>query len=373
MPLSKTAHMRSHVARPVISCATLLVLGTAPAAAQTAPKWEVEFHAGGLVASNPTGGTTALPPAGPGFTTSVGRTSRRASSWYFGDGAALLNEIQAAFGTPASQRITPLNDVLNAPLATRRNGVAFGFRVSRAITSRLAAEATVDFSPAKLEMTRDAERSIETTRTGFETAFNGLLAGAPVSGRTVTSRSTLQDSSGGQLLTSGTLNLALRTTGNVIPYVTGGAGVISALGDQPGATLEGNYRFSLVGIYPMDEKDLVTVRVSVPDNDLVGVVGAGARYVASPRWGMRVDGRVYLGRDRLDTVVDASPSVAANGPVSPAPLSSSTTPSIQFSNNPPGTGPQSNLTGEAITGFRTYEGSGVRSQFALTAGLFWRF
>ncbi len=365
--------MRRHLLSLVCSCAGVLLFVAAPAAAQNTPKWEIEFHAGGLTTNNPTDGTTSLPAPGAAFTTIGGRPSRRVSSWSFGDGATLLNDILAAFGPGVSQRITPLNAVINAPLATRENGVAIGFRVSRAINARFTAEATVDYSPAALKMTSEAERGIEAARGTFESSFNALLLTAPVTGRTVTSTITLEEGSGGQLLTTGTMNLALRTTGNVIPYVTGGAGVVSNLGDRPAATLEGNYRFQLVGVYPMNETDRVTLRVSLPDNDFVGVVGAGAKYVASPRWGMRVDGRVYLGADTMETVVDASPSVSIIGPTNPAPLSSASTPAIQFSNNPPGTGHQSNLTGEPITGFRAYEGSGRRNQFTLTAGLFWRF
>jgi hypothetical protein len=123
----------------------------------------------------------------------------------------------------------------------------------------------------------------------------------------------------------------------------------------------------------MSETDLVRLRVSVPDNVFVGVVGAGAKYVASPRWGMRVDGRVYLGSGKVETVVDATPSVSSTPPIATLALSSASTPAIQFSNNPRGTGPQSNLTGEPVAGFTTFEGSGLRSQFTLTAGLFLRF
>jgi len=365
--------MKFRAACFLCSCAGLLVVEAAPAAAQNAPKWEIEFHSGGLVSNNPTDGTTSLPPAGASFTTASGRPSRRVSSWYLGDGAALLNEIAAGFPSGVSQRITPLDAVIHAPLATRESGFTFGFRVSRAITSRFTAEATVDYSPAKLELTREAERGIENTRGGFEAVFNALLGTAPITNRVITSRSEFDDEAGGQLFTTGTVNVALKTNGNVIPYVTGGAGVVSNMGDPPGATLEGSYRFQLAGTFPMNETDRVRLRVSLPDNVFVGVVGAGAKYVASPRWGMRVDGRVYLGSDKLETTVDATPTVASVGPIAPFPLTSASTPSIQFSNNPPGTGAQSNLTGEPVADFKSFQGGGLRSQFTLTAGLFWRF
>jgi hypothetical protein len=365
--------MNARLAGFVCAFGALLVAVAAPAAAQNSPKWEIEFHAGGLLSNNPGDGTSSLPPAGAPFATQGGRPSRRVSTWYFGDGASLLNDIMAAFPSRPSQRITPLDAVINAPLATREDGFAFGFRVSRSINSRFTAEATVDYSPARFELTRETERGVEATRGTFESTFNGLLATAPISGQTVTSTSTFDNGSGGQLFTTGTLNVALKTSGSVIPYVTGGAGVISNLGDQPGATLEGHYRFQLVGTFPMSETDLVRLRVSVPDKVFVGVVGAGAKYVASPRWGMRVDGRVYLGSGKVETVVDATPSVSSTPPIATLALSSASTPAIQFSNNPRGTGPQSNLTGEPVAGFTTFEGSGLRTQFTLTAGLFLRF
>lgn len=355
------------------SFAGLLVVGAAPAAAQSSPKWEIEFHSGGFVPNNPTDGTSALPSAGVSFTTIAGRPSRRVSSWFFGDGAKLLNEVAAAFPSGPSQRITPLDTVINAPLATRDSGFAFGFRVGRAINSRFTAEATVDYSPAKLELNREVERGVETTRGSFESTFTAMLTTAPITSRTITSRSDFDEGSGGQLFTTGTLNVALKTSGNVIPYLTGGAGILSNLGDRPEVTVEGNYRFQFLGAFPMNETDRVRFRVSLPDNVFVGVVGAGAKYVASPRWGMRVDGRVYLGSDKMETMVDATPTVSTTAPVAPAPLASNSTPGIQFSNNPPGTGPQSNLTGDAVSDFKAFEGNGLKSHFTLTAGLFWRF
>jgi hypothetical protein len=77
----------------------------APAAAQTAGagKWEIEFHSGGMSPTNPTTGSVSLPGPGEAFTTAgiypppappsiAVATSRRESSWYFGDGATLFNQ-----------------------------------------------------------------------------------------------------------------------------------------------------------------------------------------------------------------------------------------------------------------------------------------
>jgi len=81
---------------------TAVVLMALPAAAQTADsgKWEVEIHGGGLLATNPTAGTVSLPGTGESFSNTgdqgVARTSRRESSWYFGDGTVLFNQIGSA-------------------------------------------------------------------------------------------------------------------------------------------------------------------------------------------------------------------------------------------------------------------------------------
>jgi hypothetical protein len=116
-------------------------------------RWEVEVHGGGAHESTPTDGTSSLPPAGEAFTTSSNMRSRRASSWYFGDGARLINEINASFGGTAPGRITPLDPVLSQSGATRRSGGTFGFRVAYHMTSRLAADFTLDAAQGKLKFT----------------------------------------------------------------------------------------------------------------------------------------------------------------------------------------------------------------------------
>ena len=73
-----------------------LLVFAASATAQEREKWEVEFHGGGMLVNNPTGGTASLPDPGPAFITELGRPSRRESSWYFGDGALLLNQVNTA-------------------------------------------------------------------------------------------------------------------------------------------------------------------------------------------------------------------------------------------------------------------------------------
>ena len=97
--------------------------------AQSAPahEWEVEFHGGAATSTTPSGGSAATLPAGASFVPLPNAPqSRRQSSWLFGDGAALLNSVNATLAPSA--RITPLDAVIGAPrhrAATERQP-AFG-------------------------------------------------------------------------------------------------------------------------------------------------------------------------------------------------------------------------------------------------------
>ena len=119
-----------------VFCVLVVCLASAaasPAAAQTAGsgKWEIEFHGGGMLPTNPTGGTVSLPGPGEVFTSlsnvpAIGpavHASRRQSSWYFGDGAILFNGLadtlvatgQAAVFQDGSPRSIPYSEGRSAP------------------------------------------------------------------------------------------------------------------------------------------------------------------------------------------------------------------------------------------------------------------
>ena len=79
------------VPRPVASAVSA---PAAPRAPLTGRKWEIEGHGGGAFGSLSTAGTPiAAFPVGAPFTSLGGLSSRYASTWYFGDGAALINQI----------------------------------------------------------------------------------------------------------------------------------------------------------------------------------------------------------------------------------------------------------------------------------------
>ena len=101
-----------------------------PAAAQTNDdrKWEVEIYGGGMWPTDPSGGTTSLPAPGQVFTTATtmptpAPSSRRESSWYFGDGAVLFNQAVSALAMLPG-RISTLDPVLGRSLGAQSLGRA---------------------------------------------------------------------------------------------------------------------------------------------------------------------------------------------------------------------------------------------------------
>jgi hypothetical protein len=384
--------------RMVAVCLAALAAVVSPAAAQTAGagKWEIEFHSGGMSPTNPTTGSVGLPAPGQVFATAaifptapgvlVVSSSRRESSWYFGDGALLFNQTASTLATsattvPFSGRIVTLDPVIGRSLGEVRRGGVVGLRVSRVLTPRLGAELSVDYSLARVQMTQANVDSIEATRASFIAGFSGLIGFTPTRVlQSLTSTAALNSGGGHQLFASGALIINLRTTGHVIPYATVGASLISTIGKIPSATLEGNYQFLNPAGSPIDETDRVTVRDARDGRTVAGILGGGVKYHVSPRWGIRLDARVSLSKNAASTTLDATPNVALGRlPAGRAVLFAD--PTIVFSNNssdPVTAGgvtavEASTLTGPAMSGVRTFSGTGVSSDTNVTAGLFWRF
>ncbi|MBI3492563.1 MAG: hypothetical protein HY047_12410 [Acidobacteria bacterium] len=353
---------------------TLLAIAS-PAAAQG--QWEVEFHVGGMLSNHPEDGTATLPAAGAPFTTVTGVPSRRESSWYFGDGAVLLNQVNTARGISA--KIAALDPILNSSVAQRQNAGSFGFRISRHVTPRYTAEFGIDFSRAQLTMSDAALAGIEASRASFISAFSVPLpagAGGNTPLMTATSTDTVDQPRAYQVFTTGVLNINVKTDGRIIPYATVGGGVVVNGGDSPSASLIGNYQITappgspMAGLVKHDETDTVSLRYSIERRAFVGVLGGGIKYAVSSRWGVRLDVRAHLTRNSVSNVVDANASVATLTPV--AVYAIPVNPAVQFSNNP-STNAQSSLSGAPINGFQTFGGSGTQVQIIVVPGFFWRF
>jgi opacity protein-like surface antigen len=314
-------------------------------------------------------------------------TSRRESSWYFGDGAILFDQAATALAAnpvamtaPFAARVVTLDPVLGRSLGEIRRGGIFGARVSRALNARFAAELSFDYGLARLDITKENSQAIEATRSSFATAFTGLITSN--TGRTLrglSSTAELERASARQLVTTGALLVNLRTTGGLTPYATIGVSLLSIVGDRPSASLTGNYQFSNATGAIFNETDNVTVRDARDRTSLAGIVGGGVKYHVARRWGLRLDARVSLSRSSTITLVDAVPNVSL-GQLPAGRVTLNANPTIQFGNSSnavtaigvTGIAP-STLSGAPLTGFRTWSGSGVSSQTNITAGIFWRF
>lgn len=352
-----------------ISATLLAVMLATPAFAQTAAarRWEVEGFGGLSLFELPSSGTATLPPAGPPLTTS-GPTnpSRRVPTWFLGDGASLLNGVNAEFGV--TSRITPLDGALASLGLAGTNAPAFGLRLRRRISNRLAVEVGVDLLPGSRELSPELVDTIETTRASFQSAFTGLLASGPFTAVAVTATSSVANQSSRELATTAALRWS-PLSGRIRPYITLGGGLVHQIGDLPSVTLTGNYRFQILGSVPINETDTLRLRWE-QGSALVGVAGAGVRGTLSERLGWVLDGRVLLGQQTLTLRLNSEPTVAAGTPAGF--IESFTTPAIQFSNSA-NTGRESSLSGPPLAGFKAFSTSGLQTRFIITAGLVMKF
>jgi hypothetical protein len=362
----------------VHAAAILLILSAAaPVGAQSRSKWQIEFAVGGGPSSTPNDISANLPGAGPPFTTVVGTPSRRIPSWYLGDGALLMNQVNGALGL--SQRITPLDPVFQTAFADPQQGAMFGIRVSRTITRgyrlpdapapRYSVAFAVNYGRGRFEVNGPAVAAIEAARASFAPALSALIATGPFTAPSVSSTSAIRESGGQQLFATGALDIDLRTSSGAksIPYLSVGGGAKFRVGEPPEASLDGEYRFQILSANPINEVDKVIIKTSVSDG-VVGVIGGGLKYVLSKRWGARFDVRGFIGQETVRTLLTTQSSSASGSPTGAT--ASLTTPGLQFSN---GGGVFSSLSGTNLTDFRAFERHGLQTQVNATAGLFLRF
>jgi len=334
-------------------------------------KWTIEFYGGGAASSSSSSGTPLEAFAsGETFVADSGQQSRAVSSWYFGDGAALLNQAlaQAAIlaGTTIPQ-LAPLDSALLAPGGSRGSGGLFGVRIGRTVSSKLAIELSLERGLAQLELSDGLKNALQAGSDSFKAAFQGLLATAPVTSIVVTSQLTMPDASNANLRIAGAAKWTLSSGGKVETYLTGGGGVVLNNGDGPSAVLNGRYTFRYFNIFPMDETDRVVVTVTQPKTSLMGIIGAGMTYDFSASSGIRVDGRMLFNSTKDVTSLTAAPLVAAQTTTNV--MSTLTSPALQFNTR---TNLRSTLSGpnDKLT---LFTGSGFSRQVSVTIGIFKRF
>ena len=348
-------------------CALTIVLLARPSAVQAqtgARLWELEAYGGLATPQRVEHGLIATPPPGPPIVTSNPIfPSRQASSWFFGDGAALLNAVNAEFG-PA-RRVTPLESVVSA-IADPRRG-AFGLRLRRKLDDRSSAE----FSVNVMDTIRGQDHlraGLERVRVSYQAALEDLLGSGPFTGAAVSATATAEIPNRRAIDVTAALNYGLAMWKTLVPYATLGGGVVTSAGRLPSATLEGRYRFLINDEVPIAETDRVTLRYSRRPAGVL-VIGGGVRCNLSDRLGVSFDARMLFGADDTRVALDAQPSVVRGTPAGF--IESYTNPAIQFSNDP-ATGRTSTLSGNGIRDFPFFTGEHQRRGLA-TVGVFVKF
>jgi len=336
-----------------------------------AGRWSIEIYAGAASAADASAGTAGPAfPVGTPFTMTSGGASRIQSSWYFGDGATLLNQVLGQFaiinGTPFS-RLVPLDPAVTSSSTRRTGGATFGLRLSRHLSPRLTLDANVERRQSTLVLSDAAQTAFESTRDSFKAAFDGLLATAPITALSVASTMTVNEGSGSQTRVAATVRWTLVSGTRASAYATVGGGVLMHGGQDFQAVLNGSHSFRLYGAFPMSETDRAVVTVSRPSSAMLGLVGGGVTYDFSSRLGLRVDVQMSVSPNSDVTTVGGSPNVGTLTPA--AVLPSMTSPGIQFSSTP---GVPSSLSG-APTTHTTFTGSGLNRHVSFTVGIVRRF
>lgn len=337
-----------------------------------AGRWEIEGHGGLSRGSAPSKGDAALPPAGPPIPSlSPIFPSHSTASWFFGDGAAMLNSVNEEFGLQT--HITPLDAALASLGLDYSSAAAFGVRLRRTLNDRFSAEVSFDVLPGSGDVSDDFRGAVEATRASFETAFADLFSIGPLDNVVIAATRAEAEGSSREIALTGALNMHFGTGTGFVPYVTFGGGMLSGMGDVASVTLEGDYRFVISpesgSSVPIHETDRVTLRFE-HSTTFVGLAGGGLRKHMSDRWGFRIDGRVLIGPANSRLLIDATPTVT---PGSPAGFIETTTnPNIQFSNDS-ATGRQSTLSGPALDGFTAFKSTGIQTRTLITFGVFVRF
>lgn len=334
------------------------------------PKWTLTVHGGMGMGATPSGGSAGQFPVGSTFNTDAGFQSRATSSWFFGDGAALFNEVRGQFASRFNvsiPSITPLDSTLTSSALSRKGGPAFGFRLGRSITKRFGIEFGFDRSNASLELSGGARSAIEASRSTFESGFRGLINTIPQAGLSVTSTADIGDADGVQTIVTGALTIGLVNSGRLAVHALAGGGYVSSAVDSLDVRLRGNYQFRLFDTFAFNETDTVTIRLSESESSPAGLVGGGFTYSLGKRHGLRADVRALIGSNGITTVIDATPSTATSAPS--VALPSNTNPTIQFSNL---ANVRSSLGG-ATTNLRTFTGSGLDTRLLFTVGYLLRF
>ena len=347
-----------------LAAALVAAMLTASTVAAQERKWEIEFYGGGAWTTASQGTLTLPAPGAPIVTSSPIFPSREVPSFLFGDGATLLNDVNAEFDL--TERVVPLDAVFAK--SAGRTAAAFGVRIRRVVKPRVSLEFAADFSPAAVDAPEGFEDAIVATRDSFAPAMGSLLGTGPLLPALLGTSSSQDAGRLRENAFTGGVNVGLTDGSWGSPYLTLGAGYAFGAGTLPSADLGASYSFRIAGEVPIAESNSVTLRFERPSTYVI-VAGGGLTGAMTKALAWRVDARVHAGPDTSRISVD---TVSINVRGTPAGfIESGTNPSIQFSNDP-STGRRSSLSAPPLEDVTVFSG-GWRSRFLLTAGIGWRF
>ncbi len=357
--------------------ALLMAASAASAWAQTAqprtgpattPRIELEAYGGFGRFFDAGTASLSLPPAGAPITTSSPMApSRRVSTWMFGDGSTLINDVMAQLDLAA--RITPLDAAIAQLGRGAHNQSSMGGRLRVRTAPRVWTELALDVTSRAVGASDALAASAEATRASFVDTFTQLLASGPFTNRSVTAVADTNAGAWREITTSLSANIELGTAVGLTPYVTIGGGWIARTGSQQSLSLTGRYSARILGTVPIDETDRVTVRAEARNAPAI-IAGAGISTAARGRIVFRLDARLIAANRSIGSAVSAEPLVTTGTPANY--IESFTNPSIQFSNNP-STGRRSSLSGDPVIGYAVARSTRLQSRGLVTVGIGFRF
>jgi hypothetical protein len=334
-------------------------------------KWEIEIHGSGFLKDDANGGTKAAPMPGTSFATiAPGVNSRLVSSFLFGDGNALINQVLVGKG------LNPIPSLDGAILTNRltlerQSNMGVGFRISRYVSQRVWLDWTneydIDYDHGSFEVNEreeaDGFHSMQTWVTSLESLFGAC--GKPCSG-IAAARFLSTHEKGHQVSSAFTGNFNLRSEGKFIPYIGAGGGLVISFAGTPRHEYFGHYVL-LNGT--IQGSDHVRVNFQVPPVVPALIVAAGAKYELTERWGLRMEMRNNFESHSYKTLVQALPEFS-NGPSPNVVVLSAGGTGVQFS------GDQSlapSSLSNPLPQFRTFKSTGLRYEGRISGGVYYRF
>jgi hypothetical protein len=185
------------------------------------------------------------------------------------------------------------------------------------------------------------------------------------------------NSSSRQLTLDTTVAVDVAHVGGGAVFAVAGGGIAVARGDPPGASLTGNYRFTL-GSHTIDETDALRIRVHSDGRAPVWILGGRYERPLSARLVIRGEAAFHFTAHELALTVDADPSRVTTSTLPPTitALGAGSVPGggssavVLFQDSP--NIPIASLNG-SLDGFQTFRGDGYMSSLVVSAGLVFRF